>query len=149
MKVKKKISLGKFIESIDWMMLEPTNHRPRLGLNEISVGFFDVKTEDDVTSATKIRIRLGQKILETLKWYPGDKIFIQNDPDDLFLFKAFKTNATGWTLQKETNSPNCRIHIKWPHKKIILHEKRNEVVKYYIYKDQLIFHATSDMEFVD
>jgi hypothetical protein len=140
---KSKTSISSLIEKIDWLMIEPLSNRSMLGMEEVAVGFYPSKKGED--KINQVRIRIGKKILDQLKWKHGDKIYVYNDPDDLMLFRLCNPGSkNGWTLSQETNSTSCRIHLRWPYEHS-LEKKKTKAVNYEIYhNEQIIFKVGSD-----
>jgi len=144
---RKTVALKDLIDKIDWLMIEPGRGSLRLGDNEVSVSFSkSTRTQSELVD--RVKIRFGREVIKKLKWNPGDKLCIYNDPDSLLTFMIAKSDSgRGYTIVQETNSPATHVVFKW--KDSFRLSLMNKTVPFEIHKGYLLFKATESADDFD
>jgi hypothetical protein len=108
-----KPNLKKMIEEIEWITITP-NRGKKVSRDEVAVSFCisDSKKPDVID---RVLIRIGDNIIEKLKWKQKDKIVVMHDKNNLMNFLLVKTEAgTGFSLGLD-GSAGYKVQFKWQH----------------------------------
>src|SRR5260221_1108442 len=134
---KVKPNLKKMLDEIEWIAIPKlrSSYNRRLNSDEVIISFTPSKKNDDVIN--KICVKIGENIINQLKWKKGDQIVVLQDKHNPMNFLLVKTESgNGFTLSSVYKSSGYRVQFKWNHSKEL--KRYHGIVDHYIKNNQII-----------
>lgn len=135
----KKSNDKSVIKPIEWAVIAPqrgSSERINPSAINVKLCLYDKRKSKKIDC---VRLRIGGKLTDKLKWKKGDRICAFYDPNDIMHIRLARMDTVGYLLGRDSHAAAYRLQFKWPHEKIALKEKNSEVDHYVIENGSLIF----------
>jgi hypothetical protein len=133
--------LSDLIDKINWTQIQ-VQHGSTIS-DKITVEFGQKKKDDPAIN--DVRVRIGEKVLESLGWRRGDKIVALFNPNDQLTFLLAKSDhGVGHKIARDIANPSAgRVSFRWSGD-FPLRRMKTKAVEFEAYEGKLIFIVTSD-----
>lgn len=123
-------NLQSLIERVDWIKITSTSGHLAQDPNKIAISYSSPHKDGKVN---RIKVKIGNLVLERMKWQQKDRICVYQNPDDLMDFMLIKSENedTGYRLASEGGGRSLVITYPWK-STVILKPMKTTVVDHLI-----------------